>query len=386
MLQIYPPSTVLAVKPSILSETGGDLIEVFAINQMNSGFPLYCVFSFKEETIHVGVSSRGDRTFCLTPPLPLLLNGIIKLSIHQNNQSIYGPMQLQVEVDPVVTYVTPHSVITGVTSSIFLTFSHPNMQPLTCLLESAISASVVKMVNSTYGFCTVQPALSGIFELILSHRGNQRTAALIHSVDRPTDLVVNTTAVLSSVLTYVQVSSKSCAIPEGTFFSSRSTVVRTLTSTSSWTGCDITMFLVPAQSASSLTVDLCASPTCTSSLMSVTLDVLRRSVVAAVAPYAGSVLGGTRVSLLGSGFVNDATAVCVFGETMYGKIVRNTVAAVTISRTRVLCIAPPGSPGVVSIGLYRRGISVSTTLANFEYVPLISRLTGTIFVLYSQLI
>jgi IPT/TIG domain len=250
---------------------------------------------------------------------------------------------------------------------------------LNCYVDA--TSSPIRMLNSTYGFCTVQPMSTGIFGISTSNADSLTTLFFLTVVDRPTDLRLNVTAILSSVSTYVRASSASCSIPLGIFCASSDADVKVIYADKCTFICLISPGAqsspYPFQSALSslsrvlvktISIRLCLSSSCDYPLMSSSINVLPPSVIAAIMPYTGSSLGGTTVSLLGLGFVNDGNTRIVFGD---NRNINNTVTAITISSTRIVCISPPGMSNV-RISVYRGDVIVSTSSSMFEYVALLS--------------
>ena len=386
ILETFIPVTVLSMTSPLLSTTGGDPIDIYVINLPDSSSVIDCIFSYismpshhtlKEVTV---ASSRGqNHAVCVSPTLPHITEGFLDLHLEQNSHMIHGPVRLTVHTAPRVFEIQPSIVITGVTSSVFLSFSLPNRLSLMCIVDG--KSSPIRMLSSRYGFCFVQLMRSGTFELFTSHRDAKSPSFPLTSIDGPTDIVLNSTAIISSASSYIRASSASCMIPKGSFCSSDNSDSRVIYGNSCSVTCVIeptANLLQPALSqeiVKSINFRICLATLCDPPLLSRTIDVLSPAVIAAITPFSGTSLGGTTVTLIGRGFVNDGTIKVVFGDRMNGN---NSVGVLSLSDTRAVCISPRGLPSSVKISMYRRGVAISTSMSTFEYVPLLTNIQANV--------
>jgi hypothetical protein len=289
-----------------------------------------------------------------------------------------------------VTSLSLDTVTKGSLTTLYLSFNHPTQARLICFLDAVLYP--VRMLNNTYGFCTVQPMNAGQFnidvsdQVSLSKNVNPLPLSVIH---RPLDLILNVSAVLAYPTSYLQISSKSCTIPKGSFCSSTGgTVGMSIVFDDN---CSLICSILPIQSVKLIKFYICYETACNAPLLVSMIEVLHRVMIAGLIPYSGSVLGGTNITLYGSGFSNDASTVCIFEKTpgleiglglnsTNSDIFVNTksVQATPIANTRISCISPPFMPGNVTLHLYRRGLRISASLATFNYQPLLSRISGRI--------
>jgi len=80
-----------------------------------------------------------------------------------------------------------------------------------------------------------------------------------------------------------------------------------------------------------------------------------------VRPEAGLVVGGTWVTLIGSGFIESPVTKCKFGN-------RESIAYEFINETHVTCQSPPTTmPGVVDIAISFNGLQFESTQQTFEF-------------------
>jgi hypothetical protein len=208
-------------------------------------------------------------------------------------------------------------------------------------------------------------------------------------IDKPHDLMMNVTAMGSSQKTSVMISALSCGLPEGIYCRSKGTNIQLISADN----CTIICSLTPLGSKS-IVLDVCFSTPCATPLYTSLIEVYPPVVILAYTPYSGSVLGGTNVTIIGNGFINDGLNLCVFirnhdnknGFHPMGKYPVNiinennayySVAAIPISSTRVLCISPASTPGNYTIHIYRNGVDTSITKAVYEYLPFFAFLSGT---------
>ena len=398
VLRMFQPATVLGVKPSVFSTTGNDPIEIYAINLLDSGYVLTCQFTYVTTQFSpvmsqttVAASSGSNHVTCLTPTLPLNVRGAVDLSIIQSGFTLYGPVSLSVQVTPTLTLLTPTTVITGYSTSVYILFNQPNKLNLDGIINNI--ATPIRMLNSTYGFFTVQLMQSGVFPVTVSHYGSNSLPLYLTAIDSIKDLIINTTAIISSVFSYVRISSLSCKIPIGAFCQSNGADTRVMSSNN----CEIICVIMPTVVSSAGTASgfsrslatlsilgtmsgsavnsiyfrVCLSLSCDPSLLSSTINILSPSVIAAVLPFSGTTLGGTVVTLIGYNFINDNTLRAVFGDVLTGN---NSVVVTYVSNTRLMVTSPPGLPSRQTITLLRQGVIVSRSITQFEYISLLSNI------------
>ena len=386
ILETFVPATVLSMTLPLLSTAGGDPIDIYMINLPDSSSVINCVFSYVTnpsrrtlEEVTVASALGHNHAVCVSPPLPHITEGTLDLNLEQNSHMIYGPVRLTVHTAPRVIEIQPSIVITGATSSVFLSFSLPNRLGLMCIVDG--NSSPIQMLSSRYGFCFVNLMHSGTFELFISHRDVKSPSLPLTSIDGPTDIVLNTTAIISSTPSYIRASSASCMIPEGSFCLSDNSNLRVIYGNN----CSVTCLIEPTANllqpalsqevVKSINFRICLATLCDPPLLSRTIDVLSPAVITAIMPYSGTTLGGTTVTLLGWGFGNDGITKVVFGDRMDGN---DSVGVLSLSGTRAVCISPPGMPSNVTISMYRRGVLISTSVSTFEYVPLLTNIRANV--------
>ena len=76
-------------------------------------------------------------------------------------------------------------------------------------------------------------------------------------------------------------------------------------------------------------------------------------------PSTGPVLGGTAVTVTGTGFVNSVSLFCKFGE--------QEVAGVFASATSVVCVSPQHIAGSVNLEVSSNRVDFSTSMKAFEF-------------------
>jgi hypothetical protein len=365
VFQVFQSAVVVEVGPVVATASGGSVIDLYAVHLVSSAFPLMCHFAFTSptsgpDTVLVPVSARSDTNgYCTTPPLPLNGDAPPTFAVVQNNQSIYGPVRLTLRPDPQLNAVTPATVLGGVLSQVLLTFAlplHPLLR-LRCFLAGG-GAHPVVLLNVTAGYCSVYPLTAGNFTLIVAETRDAVTARNtmpLAAVARPTDVVLNATAVAAFPASPVAATSPSCAVPAGAYCASDDASVVT----ASADACGVVCVVQPLMGRTTIVFDVCFTTPCALPLFTQTVDVIAAMTVVALRPAAATVLGGAIVTVVGSGFVNDATLMCVFGTA--------TSPALVLSPSRLQCAAPPALPGTVPLQLMRRGVVVSTSLAAFDH-------------------
>jgi hypothetical protein len=197
-----PPSAIISINPRIIRAKTNQIIDIYFVKSIQSGYVLNCMFRYYDSLNKVDVNiitktvKKSDNImYCITPSLPPIDVGIIMLSLIQNNNTVYGPTELyiqeQMNMENVDVY--PTSLMSGILTTIYISFQqtstyynintplersmyetlkiNPNnaainnkfTQRLKCILNEMDSP--VYIVNRTYGFCIVQPMHSGTFDL-----------------------------------------------------------------------------------------------------------------------------------------------------------------------------------------------------------------------------
>ncbi len=94
---------------------------------------------------------------------------------------------------------------------------------------------------------------------------------------------------------------------------------------------------------------------------SATFYYIEDAIISSIRPSVGPVVGGTWVSLIGSGMVNGDSLRCRFGEV-------TPVPGLWISSTEIQCIAPPQiDRGVMNVSLSLNGVDYQSSVMEFSY-------------------
>jgi len=376
-LQTFSPNAAVSIKPVHLFSSGGSHIEFTVLPNRRTALALSCRFievgRGSDQTVAVVMASMLSDNIadCVTPPLQLGSGKTYAFMIEQSGVSIFGPLSVDISQSPHIDAVAPGTIFTGVTTPILVTFLRPCLvNLLSCELQGALYK--MRYVNSTAGLCSVQPLLAGRVSLRI--RSNEFTEDGIQPtfnftvIDPPSDVTINTSAVLRGVSSAISFISPSCTFPKKSIcVASKDRTVDVMTVSAS--SCEVLCSISSPQNADHVLASLCVALPCPKPFFSRLLRVISGVNVFSISPSSGPVQGTTTVSLIGMDFDNEASLQCAFGDAGMPSL------AVFKNERELVCSTPPHAPGVVSVMLLSHGLVVSSSYAQFEYLPILANVT-----------
>ena len=392
-LQVFRPSRIVSLDPLYASMQGGNTLG-FTVDSFNSGYVTSCRFTIVDGgVVQVGFKRNVTTQYvtvpaeilsdtsahCVTPSFPL--RAIAYLSIEQHRARIHGPAEIVIQTVPVARRIYPDAFISGIARSVHILFENPvyRYPSKTCIvLEQAYK---LRMLNSTMGTCVVQPMLSGMHSLQLGYAEDTHLTHPLGSVsvtDSLTDITLSEEVILGFKESNVTLSSAGCRVPLDSYCHSITATIQTVAVSNCSITCKVasvpmhhgTIGSTTLAGAPHIELDICFKEVqCALPLYSTTVAVLPAMSIAGVLPATGSTHGGYVVALSGSGFVNDASLTCTFGD------LPSPIPATFISSTRLLCTAPPSMPQDCDIQIHRRGLLIATSIIPFKFIPPMSAVT-----------
>ena len=361
-IQVFKPSSVAIVDPLYLLSEGGQKIS-FVVDRFMSSFSTYCVFQFGNGELKSIVDILSDiKGECAVPALPL--QGTISFAIVQKGATIFGPSDAIVMESITIADYEPKMVVAGTTSTLYISFARAiNLFPPKICSLDGVSANL-ELVNSTFGFCLLQPLKFGLFNFSVGFSDTDYGSVQLgdlevissESAHRNSFSVSDDSVVLNAVQN-ISISSATCSFPLNSYCTVDG--INKLPS-SAQTTCLISCSVFATQNTKVLKLSVCSSVPCSFPIFSTTLNILSPVSIVLISPPSGSATGGQRVSIFGSGFENDATLQCMFGSIPVPAIVRDSYT--------IFCESPPYQQlGQVNVSIFRAGKLVSTSIAVFDY-------------------
>jgi hypothetical protein len=368
VINVIDPLQVLSADIPMVYRTGGAHV-TFSVVDVRHLDNVRCVITQSSSHFLVSVDLvyfSPTSISCQLPELPL---GDLSVRLTQFNHTISGPHDLTVSPDPVVLDIFPRHIRAGILTSLTIYFGTSGGLPrdLICNLDGV--RSPIRMSSLYVGTCLVHPLTYGKFHLSLEHMSGFELLVTpipwILSSSYPTDVSVNVTTIISSSPSFVRFSSPSCSIPQETFCSRDTEVVTPLFILSNHTpdACEIIcQFPSMTHTQHSSIISLFVNGSMDTPYYVNTFPIVVPAVISARLPASATTLGGTLVHIYGTGFVNDGTLRCMFGN--------QSTLAVYENSNRISCLTPFGAaPGEVSLNIFCSGHLITHSILKFTFLP-----------------
>ena len=335
-LPYYPPAVVTSLSPTISWTAGGVSIQIAGMNLVNSSLA-YCLFD--------SISTPATALICPSPPLCTLIScltpahpaGVASVTVTGSGQDVSAPpVALLFFADPVLVALSPaEGVYLGGTTITVTATGLFNASTWVCRFNGSVVVAAV--IVSGYLQCVTPawPTYPAMVAVDISEDGthffnqslpfsyiNQTVLSVIQPPQGPTS--GNTLVTLLGAYTAASLSSLEClfgSIASPVLFSNMS----------------LLQCLTPAVTTAGTVNVSIVSGSSALTLMPVQFVYYQQATTVDVQPRSGSVEGGTKVVITGSGFVNNGLVACQFNG--------SSVTATFIASTMIECVVPASTSG-----------------------------------------
>lgn len=369
-VQVFTPPNIFWVDPLWVFSVGGDVIKM-GISYSDSLSAMTCVFNSSQSGDEIAVdlqilSASMNLMGCSAPKLSS--TAINYFMLKQFSNILYGPKLIMVAEKAAVKKISPSTILMGSPQRLTLDF--------TTLIQMA-PRPALQFQNVVYPLSIINP-FQAVGSVVASNDQDSKLYMFYPSVDNlllaigelsiknyGSDITVNSSQVLGRTATNVTFISHSCLFDDSLYCSIQNGLAELVSTDNCSLICAVQ---VKDLSEDVVILSLCYGNdnSCLQPLFSARMDILSSMSVVSTSPSFGSTLGGMVIEVHGSGFVNDGSLKCVFGDKLSTAIFNNS--------NSLQCLLPESAPGIVAVNLQRKGIIISSSLATFEYLPLLSRI------------
>ena len=367
-IQVLDATAIVSMEMPPVYNTGGATVSLTVTN-LHSLDSLMCLFTTSAGMVlRRSVSFVSDQEVtCLVPVLPV---GDATFQVTQYQHQLFGPVEFAVYCEPSVLSIVPLRVQSGTVTQLSVTFSASGGIPhdMDCIVDGG--RYPVRLLSSYSGVCNIQPMMSGVFSVSVGHSYTLNASTVVQAelvvTDISEDISLNSTAILNFGHTSVLFKSRSCTLPVGTECmqdgKSRLPVHFSKPNDDAQMYCELICVYPPEHSyhRNRTVLALFLRGFEDSPYFTQTVALHKAVVLTAMYPSSGHTLGGTLINIYGSGFEDDGTLQCGFGDIL--------VPAIFSSISRITCYSPPAPPGGVRLNLLRAGHVISKSNMEFSFV------------------
>ena len=369
VVPVFQPSVVLWTDPLFaLKEEGGYF--TLQLNEMTAGAPTVCKFDVYYENTRKIMESPAieyDENVIRCDFAAFPMDSEVYFSLWQYGNIIFGPKITSIVDSAFVDEVKPTHLVLGMPSTIMLSFKNPVSRYPQMALFYEHQRIPLTMINNSFALATVESVKEGDHDVVLLYETMNnfaKSVGRVTVVDYFNDISVNTTIIARSRSNELLLNSKKCLLNREFVC----TLEQGLCHVNLINNCSASMILFTDTTKLILSLRVCAIKECLDPVFVRSVDVVPGMTVIVAQPGVGPTLGGALIHLHGSGFVNDPTLQCAFGDLRSPAVVE--------SSTRLQCILPPASSvGLVDVHVIRKGVLVTRSVATFNYIPHLSNIT-----------
>lgn len=360
--------TSIAMLESAVWNTGASEL-LFAILSPHSQESSVCVFENSEATETRPLTEfRDGLASCVCPLVDIRLRTTV--TVLQSSYTVFGPVALNVEEPPEVTFVAP--LVLAADQEVHLRFTLKVAVKSTTLWRCVLHGSrdeyfPVRLPSPTTALCSIR-SRPGSFNISLLFSESMLTnvVAAVSVLAVEEDWSVNSTALIAYEDSTVVFVSSTCNVPSSAVCVFDGEVSGTFASYPDLCTASCSSFITSPRHA--VSVALCDTSACARLFYRAEVPLVHRVSLFDVQPSAGSVDGGDAVTVLGSGFTKGASVQCVFGSTVVDAVVR--------SEGELTCSTPASSTfQEVPLSLVDRGVVISRRPLAFQYSQFLALLS-----------
>lgn len=366
-VQVFSATEVLWTDPlTVLSNGMGELHFAF---QTAMDLPtIYCSFGPAGKIVRVPaqILTSSSIASCAVPPLSVV--DINEFSLHQHKAVIFGPTIITVLQAAVLDHIEDNTAYLGLPKLLSLHFQEPIFPFPAPAIEFQGVVLPLTVLSPFHAVVSILPSVRHDTSLFLMYpsQSTQKTFFANISIEEMVDdLNLSDWPLLVQRPQNYTVLSKQCTLSASAFCQSSFGNVTTFKESACRVECEL---YAPFFGQEDLSLRICEDSDCVHPLIARRINILPVMTIIQSVPSFGSVLGGSVVTLLGNGFVQDSTLMCLFGNL--------ETSAFVVSTMELQCRLPPSmNPGRVPIQLLRKGVLASESFAEFDYLPALEALS-----------